>query len=188
VNTLGALLTPSVNRLANRLTGFVHPDDSIQQSDSVYPGQDFCKLKHTAPHAKWHEISANGLMDLAYLSDYVKVVIEGALGRLGQQPSEAAIPIGVVEAWASEVTALPSGDASAASKALVDVVRKIAQDIDACVGQADGQLSAADIVCYVSGISSREDFVSYLFHSISTDLNKDQSGDRMSSESPTVLV
>jgi hypothetical protein len=166
-NLLGALLIPAVNRLGNRLTGFLHPDDSIQQGESVYPGQSSCKLKHTAPHAKWHEASANGLMDLGYLSDHVKAVIDSAHGRPAQMEGDASIPVEVVQAWAAEVAALPVTESSDANAALVTVVGRMVDEVDACAGVADGEISASDLACYVEGISNREDFVNHLFESIS---------------------
>ena len=40
-NVFGALLIPAVNSLSNKLTGFDHPDASIQASDAIYPGQEY---------------------------------------------------------------------------------------------------------------------------------------------------
>jgi hypothetical protein len=171
-NVLGALLTPAVNSLANRLTGFLHSDETIQKSEAVYPGQDFCKVKHTAPHAKWHEISANGLMDLAYMADRVKAAIEA--GKHQVEAEEPGIPISMVEDWAQELAKEPLTEASAASAAFVPTVRQIVGAMDGCSGAADGQVTAADVACFVATIDSREGFVTDLFRAISGNMVEQQ--------------
>jgi hypothetical protein len=179
-NVFGALLIPSVNRLANKLTGFAHPDDSIQRGESIYPGQDWCKLKHTAPHAKWHEISANGLMDLGYLADDVKVVVEKAVGRKASQTpsdgseapsdgSEVVFGTEVVKAWAAEVQASPWSEASVVSQAFARTVDSIVGHMDACSsGTADGAVTMRDLTCYLTSIDSGTGFVGMLYTNVSS--------------------
>ena len=53
--------------MANLLTGFVHTDKDAQSCTNVYPGDSRCRVQQ--PHSKWHEESANGLTDLAFLAD-----------------------------------------------------------------------------------------------------------------------
>lgn len=67
VNTMGALLMPSVNALANWLTDFPVLDDNLQNATNIYPGDVRCN--NIEPHSKWHVQSANGLMDLMLLAD-----------------------------------------------------------------------------------------------------------------------
>eukprot|EP00462_Mataza_sp_D1_P019372 CAMPEP_0175127334 /NCGR_PEP_ID=MMETSP0087-20121206/4333_1 /TAXON_ID=136419 /ORGANISM="Unknown Unknown, Strain D1" /LENGTH=415 /DNA_ID=CAMNT_0016409309 /DNA_START=128 /DNA_END=1375 /DNA_ORIENTATION=- len=72
VNKIGAALMPWVNKFANFLTGFVHTDSDFQNAKNVYPGDSKCRVEQ--PHSKWHEESANGLLDLVFLCDYIAML------------------------------------------------------------------------------------------------------------------
>ena len=66
---------PFVNRVINFITGFNHPDKNVQNSINIYPGDDRCRVEE--PHSKWHEESANGLLDLMFLADYLHEITMG---------------------------------------------------------------------------------------------------------------
>lgn len=167
-NLFGAVLIPAVNSLANRMTGFSHPDDSIQKGESIYPGQDVCNVKHTSPHAKWHEISANGLMDLGYLADYVKIVIDKALpSGPPNESSDIFMKTEVVDLWADDMKQLQFGDGYLITQAFVQVVKGIVTDMDKCGGDAgDGTVTWQELACYLTSRGSAAEFVNSLFESI----------------------
>jgi hypothetical protein len=171
-NVFGALLIPSVNNLANKWTGFAHPDDTIQKSESVYPGQEWCKVKNTAPHAKWHEISANGLMDLGYLADHIKVVIDGALPR--QEPrvqsdgSDVVFATEDIKEWVSDLHSEDWSEGYVVRQAFAQVITDVVTDMDSCAsGTADGHVTWNDLTCYLTGLDSAESFVARIFYGIS---------------------
>jgi hypothetical protein len=181
-NVFGAHLIPAVNSLANKLTGFEHADPTIQKSEAIYPGQEWCRVKHTAPHAKWHDESANGLMDLGYLANDVKVVIDNAQAREASRSlrhssgrrfdnnedgGEAFFSLDVVDAWAAEMKTQPWSEAYVVTQAFVHVVKDLTSDMDKCTtGLADGSISWQEVSCYLSKISSADDFVRNLFEGI----------------------
>jgi hypothetical protein len=67
---------PRVNALANQLTGYSRKDDRrIQEGIDIYPGDQECRFGNL-PHAKWHEQSGNGLIDLLLFCDDMKAVLE----------------------------------------------------------------------------------------------------------------
>ena len=77
VNLVGSKLLPAVNGFANVLTGFKRKstDPNFQKSRNVYPGAHKCNSKH--PHSLWHESSANGLVDIIFLSNEVREIMGG---------------------------------------------------------------------------------------------------------------
>ena len=77
---------PGLNKVANLLTGFKHADADQQRCERVYAADDRCRKLDVAPHAKWHESSANGLLDLALLADDVH--------KLTSTKARAASPLG----------------------------------------------------------------------------------------------
>ena len=76
-NILGATMLKYVNMFANNLTSFPTYDISMQNGTDAYPGSEWCNDQQ--PHAKWHLESANGLLDLVYLSDHVNLLIKQKL-------------------------------------------------------------------------------------------------------------
>eukprot|EP00450_Noctiluca_scintillans_P003820 CAMPEP_0194496218 /NCGR_PEP_ID=MMETSP0253-20130528/13563_1 /TAXON_ID=2966 /ORGANISM="Noctiluca scintillans" /LENGTH=537 /DNA_ID=CAMNT_0039337589 /DNA_START=65 /DNA_END=1678 /DNA_ORIENTATION=- len=181
-NLLGAYLIPTVNSLSNKLTGFSHPDASIQESSDVYPGDDSCSFKASAPHAKWHEQSANGLMDIGYLADAFRTALDNAQARssspssrtLGEtQVSDVILSTSVVDEWQADTKAEPWTEAYIKRQAFGLVVKDIASVMDACVsGEADGSVTWEELTCYVSGVTSVAQFIDELFANITkyTDL------------------
>ena len=74
-NSVGGWLMPSINRSGDMLTGYVHSSD-VRMSKNVYPGDDqVCRA--VVAHAKWHEQSANALLDLVSLTADAGVVLAG---------------------------------------------------------------------------------------------------------------
>jgi hypothetical protein len=100
VGILGAELMPSINTAANMLTGFVHTDKDTQSCTNVYPGDSTCRVGK--PHAKWHEESANGLLDLAYLADAIHAITKKHLG----QAAGADAACGTIAGWGDAVKSL----------------------------------------------------------------------------------
>ncbi len=45
---------------------------NVNKSFNVYPGDNYCKTY--SPHAIWHEESANGLLEILFLSDYMHLL------------------------------------------------------------------------------------------------------------------
>ena len=73
-NKVGADIMPTLMSLFNFITGYNHVDQQFQNAEDVYPGDKTCRLQ---PHAKWHEVSANGLMDLAFFVDCARSSVTG---------------------------------------------------------------------------------------------------------------
>jgi len=71
---LGGFVVPMVNGFADSLTGFEQTDANVNESKFVYPGQEHCK--HDQGHSIWHEVSANGLLDLVYLCDHMNGLVK----------------------------------------------------------------------------------------------------------------
>jgi hypothetical protein len=62
---IGGAIIPEINLAGDFLTGYWHPL-YIRASIGVYPGNTICKS--LVAHAKWHEQSANALVDLIFLA------------------------------------------------------------------------------------------------------------------------
>lgn len=70
---IGAAITPSINFFATILSDFKQTDSAVTSSKNVYPGDSFCRTD--TPHALWHEQSSNGLLELVFLTDFIKSII-----------------------------------------------------------------------------------------------------------------
>lgn len=70
---VGGHLVPQVYGLADGIAKFKQTDYNVNHSKNVYPGQEHCK--YDQGHSIWHETSANGLLDLVYLCDYVNSLV-----------------------------------------------------------------------------------------------------------------
>lgn len=68
-NKLGAWFMPYWNGISTKLSGFAQTDEAVVNSQNVYPGDSQCR--GTSPHALWHEESANGLLEIVFLADYI---------------------------------------------------------------------------------------------------------------------
>ena len=76
---IGAKLTPDINDYSARISKFPQTDKNVNTSHNVYPGDWFCR--NYSPHALWHEESANGLLELVFLSDFVNKILGDAKER-----------------------------------------------------------------------------------------------------------
>jgi hypothetical protein len=70
---IAAKLLPDVNDLANKISGVPQTDVNVNTSKNVYPGDAQCR--GYSPHALWHEASANGLLEIVFLCDYVNKIL-----------------------------------------------------------------------------------------------------------------
>lgn len=73
MNNLGAFLTPDINALSARISGVPQTDENVNKSFDVYPGDDQCR--GYSPHALWHEESANGLLEIVFIGDFMHKVL-----------------------------------------------------------------------------------------------------------------
>ena len=71
---IGALIMPYWNDLAWLISGVKQTDKSVNTATSLYPGDSMCRK--FSPHALWHEESANGLLDLVFLTDYIHEILQ----------------------------------------------------------------------------------------------------------------
>lgn len=70
----GAKLMPTFNRISTKISDFSQTDESVVKAKNLYPGDDYCR--NHSPHALWHEESANGLLEIVYLADFINLVIK----------------------------------------------------------------------------------------------------------------
>lgn len=70
---LGAKFMLDWNDLANRISGTPQTDDNVTTATNVYPGDSKCR--GDSAHALWHEESANGLLEIVFLADFVNSVL-----------------------------------------------------------------------------------------------------------------
>ena len=71
-NQIGGAVIPEVNLVGDFLTGYWHPL-YVRASIGVYPGNALCKS--LVAHAKWHEQSANALVDLVFVADDIHTLV-----------------------------------------------------------------------------------------------------------------
>lgn len=92
VNFLGGVGIRKINRIANMFTGFNRRNDpQFQKSRHVYPGDRRCSRQQSSSHAKWHEVIANGLVDVVLVCDAVNKAISDnnhGLDGLGFEENE----------------------------------------------------------------------------------------------------
>ena len=74
LNRLGGEAMPYVNMLGNAMTGYAHPDPTVQSCKNVYPGDAACRVGGSA-HTKWHEQAGNALVDLMYLCNDLNALL-----------------------------------------------------------------------------------------------------------------
>ena len=79
---IAAAMLPYVNQLASKISGFPQTDESVNDSVNVYPGDSKCRVEQ--PHALWHEESANGLLELIFVTDYIHQILMKAQERYDQ--------------------------------------------------------------------------------------------------------
>jgi len=71
--SLGGALLPDINSFSNGISGFAQTDSNVENSFGVYPGDTHCR--HYSPHAIWHEESANGLLEIVFLTDAINGIL-----------------------------------------------------------------------------------------------------------------
>ena len=98
VNELGGLAMPYVNMLANAMTGFKHTDGEVQHCKDVYPGDQQCRVG-PSPHAKWHEASGNGLLDLILLADDFNGLLRSKLPHAADSPARWPMLEALKSSW-----------------------------------------------------------------------------------------
>jgi hypothetical protein len=76
---IGAYMMPFVNAIADDITHFPNDDQDVKSSKNVYPGDSYCNTYQA--HSLWHEQSANGLLELVYVADYINSVLQAAQDR-----------------------------------------------------------------------------------------------------------
>mgnify|MGYP006117485617 CR=1 FL=1 len=76
---------PKFNAWADSISGFKPTSEAVRNAKNVYPGDSYCRL-HQA-HAIWHEESANGLLDIVFLADYINHVLSKATYKFGKGPN-----------------------------------------------------------------------------------------------------
>ena len=65
---------PYWNSASTKLSGFAQTDEDVVKAGNVYPGASLCR--GTSPHALWHEESANGLLEIVFLADYINHLLK----------------------------------------------------------------------------------------------------------------
>jgi len=93
-------ILPPLVSLFNFVSGFELPDPAFQESDGIYPGDDSCRSK-TILHTKWHELSAMGLLDMAYLVDCAATIVNGSTScaKLPNLNGKGQITKAEINAW-----------------------------------------------------------------------------------------
>merc|ERR1711924_246595 len=71
---IGGLLVPYLNHFADAISGVPQTDPVVQNAGNVYPGVEKCR-GGSSPHATWQEMSANGFLEYAFLSDYIHSIL-----------------------------------------------------------------------------------------------------------------
>ena len=81
-NEVGAMIMPHWNALSTRLSGFAQTDADVTEAKNMYPGDAHCRTH--SPHALWHEESANGLLEIVFLADYVHGLLTKKFAELAE--------------------------------------------------------------------------------------------------------
>jgi hypothetical protein len=74
----------------------------------MYPAAARCRVADQAPHSKWHEESANALLDLAFLADDIHALVAKARARAAE-PAAASFERfsgRMIAGWRASVRAL----------------------------------------------------------------------------------
>ena len=66
---MGVYLAPTVYAFADHMSGFYEHDDVMNHMGNTFPGHDQCRTE--SPHAFWHDVSANALINFAYLANHI---------------------------------------------------------------------------------------------------------------------
>lgn len=79
---LGKLAAPTIMSWGTALDKIPQTDENVVKSDHVYPGSNFCNSD--SPHALWHEMSAQALMDLVFFVDEIDGVLRDHFAEMEQ--------------------------------------------------------------------------------------------------------
>jgi len=60
--------------MSTRISRIPQTDQNVVDSKNVYPGDTMCR--GYSPHALWHEESANGLLEIVWLGDYMNKILK----------------------------------------------------------------------------------------------------------------
>ena len=71
---IGAAFVTTWNALTNFISGVPQTEDHLNVPENVYPGDEVCR--DYSPHALWHELSAPGLLEITYITDYINHIFE----------------------------------------------------------------------------------------------------------------
>ena len=83
---LGAWKTPMVNFVLELFTGNTNPIQNAYNGEEEYPGAKFCN--RDSPHALWHQLSADALVDLFVAVDYGSSVLLDLKEKKQQKASQ----------------------------------------------------------------------------------------------------
>jgi len=67
------MITPDINEMSTRISQIPQTDSAVTSSINIYPGEDQCK--GYSPHSLWHEESANGLLEIVFLGDFMNKIL-----------------------------------------------------------------------------------------------------------------
>jgi len=59
--------------MSTRISQIPQTDENVVKSKNVYPGDEQCR--GYSPHALWHEESANGLLEIVFLGDFMNKIL-----------------------------------------------------------------------------------------------------------------
>lgn len=169
-NRIGADIMPVLMSLFNFISGFDHADEAFQNGQGVYPGDEQCRLQ---PHAKWHEVSASGLLDLAFTADCFRTVVTGKglqCATLSGSGGLDSIALDDVRAWV--YAQFPQGDnnffiGASFEIAILAVFLPLDKNFDGKIDYGDIQRVVDDVVDWVEFIQDAFDW----WDGFMTDLN-----------------
>jgi len=73
-NEVGAMFLPYWNAMSAEISGIPQTDAAVNHAKrGVYPGDMKCRGR--SPHALWHEESANGLLEIAFVADFAYQIL-----------------------------------------------------------------------------------------------------------------
>lgn len=59
--------------MSTRISQIPQTDENVVKSKNVYPGDEQCR--GYSPHSLWHEESANGLLEIVFLGDFMNKIL-----------------------------------------------------------------------------------------------------------------
>lgn len=77
---------PHWNALSTQISGFAETDEMVKDAKNLYPGDAHCRTH--SPHALWHEESANGLLEIVFVADYIHSIITKKMAEINQDSNQ----------------------------------------------------------------------------------------------------